>query len=71
MSQKPQPQPWTEAEKQSLRDLIRYAAWIMGAIAVTLIAAAVLASVFNLEAGAGTTTSTLPADTPVVTEEPR
>lgn len=71
MSQKPKPQPWTEAEKESLRDLVRYGAWIMGAIAVTLIVAAVLASVFNFEAGAGIATSTPPVDTPVATEDPR
>lgn len=71
MSQKPKPQPWTEAEKQSLRDLVRYGAWIMGSIAVALVAAAVLASVFNFEAASGTATNTPPADTPVVTEVPR
>jgi hypothetical protein len=71
MSQKPKPQPWTEEEKQSLRELVRYGAWIMGAIAVTLIVVAVLASVFNPEAGAGTTTSNSTVDTPAATEMPR
>jgi hypothetical protein len=71
MSQKPKPQPWTEEEKQSLRELVRYGAWIMGAIAVTLITVAVLASVFNFEAGAGTTTSSSTADIPAATEVTR
>ncbi len=71
MSQKPTPQPWTEEEKQSLRDLVRYGAWIMGSIAVTLVVAAVVASVFNFEAAAGTATNTPPVDTPVATEVTR
>lgn len=58
------PNAWTDAEKDSLKQLVRYAVWIIGAIVVALVIAAVLASVFNLEAGVGKATSSDLTGTP-------
>lgn|GEM_PF-6691625 len=68
MSENSSSRPWTPEERAQIRQIFRYAAWIFGAIILALIVASILASVFNLEAGAGTTTNSDPEGTPVATE---
>lgn len=70
MAQKTKTNAWTDEEKASIRQLLRYAAWIMAAIVVALIVAAVLSAVFNPETDAGTATNTDLMGTPVVTPLP-
>jgi hypothetical protein len=70
MAQTNNPNAWTDGEKAQIRQIFRYGAWIFSAIIVALIVASILSATFNLEGGAGTATSTLPADTPTATQPP-
>jgi hypothetical protein len=58
---------WTPAEQESLKQIFRYGAWILGTILTTLIVVTIIASVFNLQVAGGTATSTPTADTLTVT----
>jgi hypothetical protein len=71
MSQTPSSNAWTPAEREAIKQVLRYAVAIFSAIALTLLVVAIVSSAFTPGADADTTTNTLLEGTPLVTEQPK